>query len=287
MKIDLDYDVSDDESVEKHKIPESTKAVDKMQALLGSSLLPEWAPDNQALDSDESSISDSSLLGTTNPVAALEEEGSWQFDLGVMANKNEKVEKQTAKVSTFDQNETSNLDAMSKISAMSDELTVISLELEQADRAMKNLLLKENEIKEFSRNPVRRTKSSDHCMPGVLTPEFLEKRKQDRAARLARARERIAKDKETFKQREKEEEKKRKEKENKKQELDMSEEARRDRVYQWYSRCGQPNRKELKRRIAALKHKDGLSVEDVDLLPWNFNGTMINVSKMLEYQLSN
>ena len=292
MKVALNYDDdsdSDNNSVEETKEEvNATGALSKMQALLGSASSPETAPDNASLESDDSSISDSSLLGTTNPVTALEEEDSWQFDLGVMDNKNKRVEEQAVKASTFNKEETKDYeDALSKVSHMTDELSVISLELEEAERAMKNILLdKENEVKEFRRNPVRRTKSSDHALPGVLTPEFLEQRKKDRAARLARARERIARDRTVFKEREQQAEQKRKEEESKKKVLDMSEDARRDRAYQWYSRCGQPNRKELKRRISALKHKEGITPEDVDLLPWNFNGSMINVSKMLEYQLS-
>lgn len=294
MKIELNYDDDSDSDNESkiEKVQEEASKNDednlsKMQSLLGSASSP--APDNACLDSDGSSISDSSLLGTTNPVTALEEEDSWQFDLGVMDNKNKRVEEQAVKTSTFNERETNDYeDALSKVSKMSDDLTVLSLELEQADRRMKSLLLgKENEIKEFRCNPVRRSKSCDSTMLGVLTPDFLEKRKQDRATLLARARERIARDRALFQEQEKLAEEKRKKEEAKRQVLDMSDDARRDRVYQWFSRCGQPNRKELKRRIAALKHKEGVTIEDVDLLPWNFNGSMINVSKMLEYQLAN
>lgn len=295
MKINLNYDDDDSDSSENEAVEEVKEEananeeddVSNMQALLGSTSSP--APDNTELDSDDSSISDNDLLGTTNPVTALEEEDSWQFDLGVMDNKNKRVEEQALKTSTYHERGTNDYEeAMSKVSMMSDDLTVLSLELEEADRAIKNLLLgKENEVKEFRRNPVRRTRSCDHVMPGVLTPDFLEKRKLDRAARLQRARERIARDKTLVQEKEKQAEEKRKQEEAKQKEFDMSEEARRDRIYQWYSRCGQPNRKELKRRVAAIKHKEGVTVEDVDLLPWNFNGSMINVSKMLEYQLGN
>ena len=300
MKIDLHYDEgsdSNDESLAKEEEREegkeeivvaSDEAVAQMQAILGSTSSPETPPDNASLNSDDSSISDSNLLGTSNPVTALDEEDSWQFDLGVMENKKEKVEEQAAKTSTFNKEDMNDFDAISKATMMSEELSVISLELEEADRAMKSLLLgKENELKEFRKSAPARSKSSDDAMKGVFTPELLEKRKQDRANRLARARERIARDKRTFELREEEETKKLKEQEAKKKEYDMSLDARRDRAYQWYGRCGQPNRKTLKKKIAELKHKEGVSQEDVELLPWNFNGTLVNVSQMISMQMDN
>eukprot|EP00977_Amphora_coffeiformis_P019663 scaffold7349_cov173-Amphora_coffeaeformis.AAC.144 len=298
MKVNLDYDEgsdSDDESLVEEKVEgkeeivvASKEAVSRMQAVLSSTSTPETPPDNTSVHSDDSSISDRNLMGTSNPVTVLEEEDSWQFDLGVMENKMEKVAEQATKTSTFNKEETNGDDANSKVTMLSEELSVISLELEEADRAMKSLLLgKENDLKEFRRCAPGRSKSSDHATKGVLTPEFLEQRKQDRANRLARARERIARDKRTFQLREEEETTRLQEEETKKKEYDMSEEARRDRAYKWYGRCGQPNRKALKKKIAALQHKQGVSPEDVDLLPWNFNGTLVNVSQMISMQMDN
>ena len=66
--------------------------------------------------------------------------------------------------------------------------------------------------------------------------------------------------------------------------LDMSDDARRQRVHQWYMRCGMVSKKELRKRI--IKQKlTGIAPDDVELLPWNFNDTMVNASKMLRYQL--
>jgi len=302
MKINLNYDEGSDsdskslveereERIENGKediVVASDEAISRVQTLLSNSSTPETPPDSTSVHSDDSSISDSNLMGTKNPVTALEEEDSWQFDLGVMANQMEKVEEQAKETSTFNKRETNDFDTASKVTMLSEELSVISLELEEADRTMKSLLLgKENELKEFRRNAPARSKSSDHAMKGVLTSEFLEQRKQDRMNRLARARERIARDKRTFQLREEEEAKQLKEKERRKKEYDMAEDARRDRVYKWYGRCGQPNRKVLKKKIAALQHKEGVSPEDVELLPWNFNGTLVNVSQMISMQMDN
>lgn len=107
----------------------------------------------------------------------------------------------------------------------------------------------------------------------------LEKRRRQRAERMQKVRERIAK--------EKEEEERNKQEEAKRQAgLAMSEEGRRERAYEWYLRSGMLNRTELKKRIAhASKTGEGasmqLNAEDIDLLPWNFNGTMINVSRLM------
>jgi hypothetical protein len=186
-------------------------------------------------------------------------------------------------------NSSKDFSAMSKsLSVMSDDLSVISKELEAADRAVERVVaVKEEEVKEF-RNPCARRVSGQGR---ALTPAFLAQRKQDRAVRLARARQRIEKEKALAKKQEEEENIRRAQREakaNKPAELDMSEAARRDRAYQWYSRCGQPNRKELKRRIASMKKSDaGVSTADVDLLPWNFNGSLINVSKMISLSLGN
>lgn len=313
MKINLDYDEGSDsedgsfvgEKKRKETKEESEKetheneeeanaavesgdALAQMQALLGSASSPETPPENASLHSDDSSLSGSSLLGTNNPVTALKEEDSWQFDLQVMENKKIKMEEQAMEASNFSKQETNDVDAVSKVSVLSEELSVISLELQEADRTMKSLLLgKESDFKEFRKSAPTRSKSSDDAMRGVLSPEFLERRKQERADRLARARERIARDKRTFQAREEEEAKKMKEKQTKKKEYDMSEDARRDRVYKWYGRCGQPNRKTLEKKIASLKHKEGVSPDDVELLPWNFNGTMVNVSQMISMQMGN
>ena len=63
-------------------------------------------------------------------------------------------------------------------------------------------------------------------------------------------------------------------------ELDMSENARRERVYQWYTRTAMPNKKLLTDKIAKLPPDAGLSVADVDLLPWDDTGKRVNLGEI-------
>jgi len=93
-----------------------------------------------------------------------------------------------------------------------------------------------------------------------------QKREFAREQRLARVRERLQKE---------EDEKLRKEMEerNKKPVVDNSEDARRDRIYEWYMRAGFPSKDDFFDRIAALPTSSGVTTEDIDLLTWNARGT--------------
>ena len=280
MKIDLNYEDSSSESSIDSDNSGSSSGKKVVTTLLTTSPLPVTSDED---DSDESTVSDVSLLGNTNPVTALKEQEDWQFDIGIMENQRKKMEDQTNKVSATEMAETNDFD-VPKVSTMSEELSVISMELEETNNMIQDLVQgKENEIKEFRRSAVRRNEAVASSPPTTFTNEYLDQRKKERAARLARARQRIAKDKERLLEQQKEEERKRKEEEAKACELDTSEAARRDRVYMWYSRCGQPKKEEFKRRIANVKHQ-GITPADVDLLPWNFNGTAVNVARMMKYQ---
>lgn len=121
----------------------------------------------------------------------------------------------------------------------------------------------------------RRNKKQDQ----EATEEHMEKLRQQRADRMQKVRERI--------EREKQEEERRKSDEEQRQaDLAMSEEGRRDRAYAWYIRCGQLNRDELKKRISGVSQSgEGSFIQvttaDIDLLPWNFNGSMVNASRMM------
>jgi hypothetical protein len=65
--------------------------------------------------------------------------------------------------------------------------------------------------------------------------------------------------------------------------LDMSEDARRLRAHTWYSRMGMPSRKIMKERVDMMPFSVCVSVEDVDLLIWNYNCEMVNVGKMQKF----
>ncbi|GKY99128.1 hypothetical protein MPSEU_000868300 [Mayamaea pseudoterrestris] len=56
----------------------------------------------------------------------------------------------------------------------------------------------------------------------------------------------------------------------------------------WYARMGQPNRDNMKRRIAAKQHEFmDIIPADVDLLPWNSLGSMISVKNMNAFIFAN
>jgi hypothetical protein len=52
-----------------------------------------------------------------------------------------------------------------------------------------------------------------------------------------------------------------------------------ERAFQWYTRMASPIRKDFKRRVADVKSID-ITPEDVDLLPWNLTGRVVNIAKM-------
>lgn len=105
-----------------------------------------------------------------------------------------------------------------------------------------------------------------------------------REMRMNKVRERIQK-----KEEEKEHEEDKKLEQKMKQVLDtsaafdMSESARRDRAYKWYTRMGQPARDAMKERVETMPVSSGISVDDVDLLPWNASGKHVNIAKMQRY----
>lgn len=65
--------------------------------------------------------------------------------------------------------------------------------------------------------------------------------------------------------------------------LDMSEAARRDRAYSWYTRMAMPTREAMKEKVDTMPTSSGLTKECVDLLPWNASGKMVNVAKMQKF----
>mmetsp|Transcript_20184 Transcript_20184/g.43579 ORF Transcript_20184/g.43579 Transcript_20184/m.43579 type:complete len:809 (-) Transcript_20184:263-2689(-) len=116
--------------------------------------------------------------------------------------------------------------------------------------------------------------------PGQLQAEkVLAERRAAREARMEKVRARIAKEKE-----------KKQQKQQQQQDTLLSEEERRDRAYQWYMHCGMISREKLKikcRKVHKKKTMETLCTEhDVDLLPWNFNGTLVNVTQMNQHVLS-
>jgi hypothetical protein len=56
--------------------------------------------------------------------------------------------------------------------------------------------------------------------------------------------------------------------------------VQRKKCLMWFSRMGQPNRTNMKRRVADLHHSCDITVGDVDLLPWTGSGEMLSVKAM-------
>lgn len=67
--------------------------------------------------------------------------------------------------------------------------------------------------------------------------------------------------------------------------MDMSENARRERVYMWYTRTAMPNKKLLTEKIVKLPADAGVTVEDIELLPWDEKGMRVNIAKMNQVML--
>ena len=62
--------------------------------------------------------------------------------------------------------------------------------------------------------------------------------------------------------------------------LDMSEEGRRSRVFNFYMRFGMPKKETFIASIAKMDPQCGTSVEDVNLLPWDRRELRVNVTKL-------
>ena len=105
----------------------------------------------------------------------------------------------------------------------------------------------------------------------ISTPEVNELmlKKQKRDERLEKVRERIRQ----------KEESKRMEKYHV-MSLDMTEEGRRVRCYEWYKRLSMPSMEEMKEKILSLPPSSGILVDDIELLPWNPTGRVVNPRKM-------
>lgn len=112
----------------------------------------------------------------------------------------------------------------------------------------------------------------------IYTPEVNElmRKKEKRDQRLEKVRERIRL-KEEMKRMEK----------FQVANLDMSEEGRRGRCYDWYKRLSMPSKEEMKEKILSLPPSSGVSAEDIELLPWNPTGRVVNPRKMQMLSLTN
>jgi hypothetical protein len=55
--------------------------------------------------------------------------------------------------------------------------------------------------------------------------------------------------------------------------------VRRELAFLWYTKMGNPTRSEFKRNVAAVESMP-IAPEDIDLLPWNLTGRVVNIDEM-------
>jgi len=162
--------------------------------------------------------------------------------------------------------------SMHSIESMESDLE--DLEFSDNEPEMVGDISIEEEAKEYKNNVKERNTS--------LTKMGMMRNKRD--MRMAKVRERIQK-KEDAKQAEEDEKKERAlaAKFDPNANLDMSEDARRERAYTWYTRMGMPTKEAMKERLEMMPSSSGITTEDVDLMPWNASEKMVNVGKMQRF----
>ena len=102
-----------------------------------------------------------------------------------------------------------------------------------------------------------------------LVESKLQARRDQKRRRMEKVRERVAK-----------EEAEKARLANLAKQPDMSDDARRQRVYDWYIRTGMPKRESFEMQITALPPSSLVTLDDVDLLPWDSRGYRVNVVKV-------
>ena len=124
--------------------------------------------------------------------------------------------------------------------------------------------------------------SSD--MPGLTGEKrlLLEKRREERARRLEKAKQRIRQKEEKEKQRKAAE---MSDRSKVKATKILTDEERIERAYNWYSRCGMPSRKRMKERIKKIDGCD-ITEADVDLLPWLRGGRVVDAGRAMKISQS-
>lgn len=235
---------------------------------------------------------------------------SWHFDLGPLGEASEQKvtpKEKTTERSSEDQPQvierrrfTVGVDLSTEWGT--DDLSILSDEMEEASEAMRSITSRV--IKQTIQSRRASMNSSEHTCSDMSTScisddgetitlsgdfeeggkggkvtqrrddqdSLLEQRRAAREARMKKVRERIARERQ----------KKEEEARQKKLESYNSEEARRQRVFDWYCRWGRITRREMKRKLKAIKKTSEIDIDesDIDLLPWNFNGTLIDATKL-------
>jgi len=144
-----------------------------------------------------------------------------------------------------------------------------SIDLEQeAEKAEQERKEKEAEIKRLEEETRRK-----------ILEKARKKVQQERKQRQEMIRKRIAAEEAEAKRKKNEKEKAEAKKQQDVKKAANTEKARMERAYGWYTKLAMPKRSVMKKKISLIKSID-VSEDDVDLLPWNASGTMVNVAKL-------
>lgn len=173
--------------------------------------------------------------------------------------------------------------SLRRISKDSDELKKVNDALDKDSAHMDNLSIDLEE--EINKDAMKRKELEDQRkrMEEENRRQILEKARakvqKERQQRQEMIRERIAAEEAEAKRKmqlKKDEERKKAEK---KKEQENTPKARMERAYGWYSKLALPKRDVMKKKVQLIASID-ITEDDVDLLPWNAAGTMVNVAKL-------
>lgn len=249
---------------------------------MGSDSAALVVPSSPVYDDDDDDADDDDLTFGSNSMheeltAAIygvkspgQDDGAWQFDLGPLGNEVDKVSGERAPRRTME-----TVTKLSEDTDTDDDDDVSHME--EAKLAMEAITRRASQqatqgFDNRSTHSAPSTTSSKGSDRDNYT-EVLEQRRAARKLRLEKIRERI--------EREKEESRIKKENDDRQaKERYRSEEGRRERAYKFYCRVGMVSSKEMKKRVKALGKGAPIKEEDVDLLPWNFSGTVVNIAKL-------
>jgi hypothetical protein len=159
-----------------------------------------------------------------------------------------------------------------ELSSLSDEIDKTSLHIDDLEEEKK----REKEERRKKEEEIRKREEENR-------KKTLEKARmkiqEERRLRQESIRSRIAAEEAEAKRKKKEKEEEERKKKEKSLSKSSTEQARVERAYGWYSKLGLPSRETFKKKIKLIASID-ITAEDIDLLPWNGSGTLVNVAKL-------
>jgi hypothetical protein len=160
-----------------------------------------------------------------------------------------------------------------------DRLTRRPDELDKASLHIDDLEDNTEREKEESRRKVDEIRRREEENRKATLEKARMKIQEERRLRQESIRSRIAAEEAEAKRKKKEKEEEERKKKEKTFSKSNNERARVERAYGWYSKLGLPSRENFKKKIKLIASID-ITAEDIDLLPWNGSGTIVNVAKL-------